>query len=103
MLASDPPIFGFTTWTAEGHGFGFGSASISERVRGRVKRSVIVAILQKDAVIVLLSNIIETAAMPHLTYWTESVLAFGQLQRGKPAPANVVYLNDKPDISGEDK
>lgn len=103
MLASDPPIFGFTTWTAEGHGFGFGSASISERVRGRVKRSVIVAILQKDAVIVLLSNIIEKAAMPHLTYWTESVLAFGQLQRGKPVAANVVYLNDKQDITGEDQ
>ncbi|MGL4395434.1 MAG: DUF3240 family protein, partial [Hyphomicrobium sp.] len=38
MLALDPPIAGFTTWAAEGHGFGFASASVSERVRGSIKR-----------------------------------------------------------------
>lgn len=103
MLQTDPPISGFTTWTAEGHGFGFGSASISERVRGRVKRSIIVAILQTDAVILLLSNIIDKAAFPHLTYWTESIVAFGQLQRGKAVPENVVYLNDKQERIEDDE
>ena len=45
LLNADPPLSGFTTWRAEGHGHDFGKASVRERVRGRVARGVLVLIL----------------------------------------------------------
>lgn len=81
MLEIEPPIAGFTTWHGEGHGFGFANASTSERVRGRVKRSILVAILTRDRVAPLLAVIAERAPLPHLTYWVEPVEDFGQLHR----------------------
>ena len=38
MLETTPPIGGFTTMRAEGHGHDFAEASVNERVRGRVRR-----------------------------------------------------------------
>ena len=81
MLSFDPPLPGFTTWTAEGHGFGFGDATVSERVRGRVKRSVIVAVLDRVVAASLLDLIATKGAVAHLTYWTEPVDGFGQMRR----------------------
>ena len=81
MLNFDPPVSGFTTWMAEGHGFGFGDASVSERVRGRVKRSVIVAVLDRVVAADLLDLIATKSAVAHLTYWTEPVDGFGQMRR----------------------
>lgn len=101
MLDLEPPIAGFTTWTAEGHGFGFGTASISERVRGRVKRSVIVAVVRRVEAGSLLEVISAKAPIPHLTFWTEPVDGFGQMQRGKLSTANVVYLAGGPDIADD--
>jgi hypothetical protein len=86
MLNFEPPLPGFTTWAAEGHGFGFGDATVSERVRGRVKRSVIVAVLGRDVVADVLDLIERKGAVPHLSYWTEPVDGFGQMQRTDPAP-----------------
>lgn len=83
MLDVEPPIAGFTTWAGEGHGFGFANASISERVRGRVKRTILVAVLTRENVAPLLALIAERAPLPHLTYWIEAVEGFGQLQRSK--------------------
>jgi hypothetical protein len=80
MLNSDLPLSGFTTWTAEGHGFGFGDATVSERVRGRVKRSVIVAVLDPAVAADLLDLIAKKSAVAHLTYWTEPVDGFGQMR-----------------------
>ena len=80
MLSFDPPLPGFTTWTAEGHGFGFGDATVSERVRGRVKRSVIVAVLDRGVAASLLDLIATKGAVAHLTYWTEPVDGFGQMR-----------------------
>jgi hypothetical protein len=80
MLSFDPPLPGFTTWTAEGHGFGFGDATVSERVRGRVKRSVIVAVLDRVVAASLLDLIATKGAVAHLTYWTEPVDGFGQMR-----------------------
>lgn len=84
MLRRDPPSSGFTTWIAEGHGLGFANASISERVRGRVKRAVLIAVLRRDELDHLVSEIAAAAPIPHVTYWIEPVEAFGQL-----APARV--------------
>jgi hypothetical protein len=80
MLNLDPPLSGFTTWTAEGHGFGFGDATVSERVRGRVKRTVIVAVLDRAVTAGLLDLIAAKGAVAHLTYWTEPVDGFGQMR-----------------------
>jgi len=66
---------------AEGHGFGFGDATVSERVRGRVKRSVIVAVLDRVVAAALLDLIAAKSAVAHLTYWTEPVDGFGQMRR----------------------
>lgn len=79
MLNFDPPLPGFTTWVAEGHGFGFDDATVVERVRGRVKRSVIVAVLDRAVAASLLDLIAMKGAVAHLTYWTEPVDGFGQM------------------------
>lgn len=92
MLELDPPMTGFTTWTAEGHGYGFGSASVSERVRGRVKRSIIAAIMWRTEAKALLDIIADKAAFPHLTFWTEPIDEFGQMQREAMSKTNVVFL-----------
>jgi hypothetical protein len=80
MLNSDLSLPGFTTWTAEGHGFGFGDATVSERVRGRVKRSVIMVVLERTVAVGLLDLIATKGAVAHLTYWTEPVDGFGQMR-----------------------
>ncbi len=83
MLALEPPIPGFTTWEAEGHGFGFASATTSERVRGRVKRTLITAVLTRAEADVILGDIAEQAPTAHLTYWVEPVERFGRLQEAQ--------------------
>lgn len=101
MLRLDPPLAGFTTWTAEGHGFGFANASTSERVRGRVKRSVLIAVLARSDLDRLVSTIAEEAPIPHVTYWIEPVDAFGHLtpsrhQHSRPQDAS--DANSKPEV-----
>jgi len=81
MLSFDPPIAGFSTWAAEGHGFGFETASVSERVRGRVKRQMISAVINRATAARLLDAIERHAAMPHLTYWIEPIESFGRVAR----------------------
>lgn len=79
LLDADPPLSGFTTWKAEGHGHDFGKASVQERVRGRVARSVLVLILPRSRLSSVLEDIRSRAGIPNLTYWTEPIEAFGRL------------------------
>lgn len=79
MLALDPPIGGFTTWSAEGHGHGFEKASFRERVRGRVDRTMLIAVVPRFQVAHILQAIATRAAIPHVAYWIEPVEAFGRL------------------------
>lgn len=79
MLTAAPLIAGFTTWTAEGHGLGFADAPASERVRGRVRRCVLVTVLPRAQLGAVIEDVRTKAAIPHLTYWTEPVESFGQL------------------------
>lgn len=79
MLESDPPLTGFTTLAADGHGHDFADATIAERVRGRVKRGVLVAVMTRNRAERLLGEIQDKAAIPHLAYWIEPVTAFGRL------------------------
>lgn len=78
ILASDPPVTGFTTWNAEGHGESFATASIAERVRGRVRRGVIVAIMDRARASSLVAEIGQKTPIPHMAYWMEPVLEFGR-------------------------
>ena len=79
MLGLDPPVAGFTTFAAEGQGMSFDTASVGERVRGRVKRSVIVAVLPRAMAERLVEIVRERIAVPHTAYWIEPVLVCGRI------------------------
>jgi Protein of unknown function (DUF3240) len=85
LLNAEPPLTGFTTSIAEGHGHDFAKASVRERVRGRVRRGVLTVILPRARLPWLLEEIRTKAAIPDLTYWVEPVEAFGRL-----APAAIM-------------
>lgn len=91
MLGLDPPVAGFTTFAAEGHGMSFDTASVGERVRGRVKRTVIMAVLPRVRAERLVEIVRREIAVPHMAYWIEPVLACGRMgELSTPAadPAN---------------
>ena len=79
MLETTPPVRGFTTMRAEGHGHGFSDANVSERVRGRVGRGMLVAVMLKGRAEQLLAEIEVKAPLQHLAYWLEPVIAFGRM------------------------
>ena len=79
MLESTPKIEGFTTLRAEGHGHDFTTASVSERVRGRVARGMLIAIMTKDRADALLAELQEKAPLPHMAYWLEPIRSFGRM------------------------
>lgn len=83
ILESSPPLGGFTTWAAEGHGHDFGESTVAERVRGRVGRGVLTAVVARQRAEALLREIERKAALPHLTYWIEPIIDFGRMA---PAP-----------------
>ena len=79
LESADPPLPGFTTWSAHGHGHGFDGASNAERVAGNVARRVATMVLPKPQADALLENIRQQAPIRHLMYWIEPVLAAGRL------------------------
>ena len=79
LLESDPPITGFTTVSGEGHGHDFGKAETSERVRGRINRRMLVAVMRLQRAEALLEEIRQRVPVRHLAYWIEPVLSFGIL------------------------
>jgi hypothetical protein len=87
MLNTEPPLTGFTTWKAEGHGHDFDNASVHERVRGRVLRGVLSVIVPRERLAPLLDDIRTKASIPNLAYWVEPVEAFGRLVPVEPAAA----------------
>jgi len=88
MLSLDPPIPGFTTWDVEGHGFGFAGATVRERVRGRIKKNLITAVIERADAERLLQIVAQKAPVPHLTFWIEPIERFGRLQALKPTCAS---------------
>lgn len=85
MLGLHPPVSGFTTFAAEGHGMSFDTASVGERVRGRVKRTVIVAVLPRSEAERLIEIVRREVAVPHMAYWIEPVLACGRMADLQPS------------------
>lgn len=82
ILSSKRVIGGFTTFEAEGHGFDFSQASAGERVRGRVARGFLVAVMPRGHASLLLDDIRKTWPVLHMTYWLEPVLEIGRLVEG---------------------
>lgn len=74
-----PAIRGFTTFSAEGHGFDFSKATLRERVRGCVERNVLVAVMPRDRAAELLEAVRQKLPVPHMAYWLEPVLEVGRL------------------------
>ncbi len=79
LLTADPPLKGFTTWPADGHGLDFSEASVAERVRGRVRRRVMLLVLPRSRLPALLETVRLNAGAPHTAYWVEPVDSFGRL------------------------
>lgn len=88
LLASEPPLPGFTSWKADGHGMGFDNASPGEKVRGRVRRCVLTLIATRARTRALLEEIATKLAIPRLLYWLEPVLEVGRLAEATPIPAD---------------
>lgn len=103
MLAVEPPIGGFTTWTAEGHGHGFANASFRERVRGRVDRTMLVAVVPRFQVAQILEAIVTRAVIPHMAYWIEPVEAFGRMTSSSVDEGRVTGLAGGQDIPAEQR
>jgi hypothetical protein len=80
MLSRDPPMPGFTTWEAEGHSFGFSGTTVNERVRGRVKRHLISAVLERAEADDILEAIAQRMPIFHMLFWIEPIERFARLQ-----------------------
>jgi hypothetical protein len=85
IMTSKPTIGGFTTFKAEGHGFDFARASVSERVRGRVERGVLMAVMPRGQASLLLETVRNALPVPHMVHWLEPVLEVGRLADGRAA------------------
>lgn len=79
LVNAEPPLAGFTTWKAEGHGLDFRNASVRERVRGRVALGMLVLILPRLRLSSVLEDIRLRVDISDLTYWVEPIEAFGRL------------------------
>jgi hypothetical protein len=80
LLDSEPPLPGFTSLRAEGHGASFEGVSTREMVRGRVDRRMVVMVLSQARIDSLLADLHEHCPIPDLAYWVESVERFGQFK-----------------------
>ena len=79
LLEQDPPLPGFTTIAAEGHGADFAGASIHEQVRGRIRQRLLLMVLPADRVDSLVASLREALPNPHVIWWVEPVIDFGRL------------------------
>lgn len=86
LLLADPPLYGFTTWAAEGHGLDFSLASANERVRGRIKRGIMVLVLLRSRLPQLTELLKTHVKASGAAFWIEPVEQFERLAFVKPAP-----------------
>ncbi|MCW2273638.1 DUF3240 domain-containing protein [Rhodoblastus acidophilus] len=77
LLDEEPPLPGFVSWRAEGHGGSFEGCSAREKVRGRIERGMLVMVLGRARLETLLADLRNKCAIPHLAYWIEPVERFG--------------------------
>ena len=82
LLEQEPALPGFTSWAVDGHGHDFAHASAAERVRGRVKNGMLVAVMPRPRLLPLLDIVRDKVPVPGLTYWVEPVDGFFRLTDG---------------------
>jgi hypothetical protein len=70
---------GFTTIAGSGHGADFASASLREKVRGRVDVMLVMTVMPAAQLPSLLAALREQFKAPHTRYWTEPIQEFGDL------------------------
>lgn len=85
-MGMEPPVRGFTTFAAEGHGFDFSNATVRERVRGRVERCVLMAVMPRARTSQLLELVRRKIPVSHMAYWLEPVLDVGRLTEATTPP-----------------
>jgi hypothetical protein len=79
LLESEPPLPGFLTLHAEGHGADQRFASVREQVRGRAARRVIVLVLPAERVPTLLAELRRHFAGSDVHWIEQSVVDEGSL------------------------
>lgn len=79
LLNLRPALPGFTTMNASGHGARFDDASIRERVRGRIERSLLWLVLPADDVSRVLQHLRSSMPHPEIVWWVEPVESMGRL------------------------
>lgn len=77
LLAMEPSLPGFTSLAATGHGSDFSTASVRERVRGRVGRCVLFMVLPGERIQLLLRELKSATPAAHVHWWIEPVEEFG--------------------------
>jgi hypothetical protein len=80
LLQLHPAVSGFTTFDAEGHGQSFDKARTRERVRGRVGRKLLWAILPRTQVDRVIDHLKARISNAEAAWWIEPVERFGRLQ-----------------------
>ena len=77
LLEAGGLVDGFTTAAVNGHGQDFASASVGERVRGYVRRTSITLVTTAERTTALVALLRGKFPSPHIVYWTEPVMEFG--------------------------
>ena len=79
LLQIQPPIEGFTTFDAEGHGQTFANARTRECVRGRIARKLLLLVLPRARVMPIIEQLRTAVRSGEAAWWIEPVEQFGRL------------------------
>lgn len=102
LLTADPPLYGFTTWTADGHGLDFATATTREKVRGRIRRGVMVLVLSRQRLPALLDRLKSNVKVPGMAYWVEPVERFERLTIAAAATATAAPADQDGDAASDE-
>jgi nitrogen regulatory protein PII len=78
LLRHPDLVGGFTTVEVEGHGKGAVYHSITEQVRGRVRRVRMEIVMACEDARILIEHLKEALPTPEIAYWIAPVLEFGR-------------------------
>jgi hypothetical protein len=79
LIEHEPRLPGFTLLKAEGHSHSFATASVGERVRGRVARRVMLMVETQDIIETVIAVLRANVRSDRVVWWTTRVENFGRL------------------------